>query len=198
MENKDKIILHLCADIGSDSIIYKKYGYDVRLINSDIRVENYHPPKNVYGIIANPVCTMFSIARSCAKLPRNMKQGMFLVKECLRIIWEAQYYNISKHMPHKLNFWYIENPGTGYLKHYLGKPAYTFQPYMYGENYIKTTSLWGFFNIPAKTTPFAIAPKGRSVKDIITPMTHPNRKDRMHARSLCPINFAKAFYMVNR
>lgn len=52
-----KIILHLCADTGSDSKPYKDAGYDVRLIGSDIGVENFNPPKNVYGIIANPVCT---------------------------------------------------------------------------------------------------------------------------------------------
>lgn len=41
--NADKIILHLCADIGSDSKPYKDAGYDVRLIGSQIGVENYHP-----------------------------------------------------------------------------------------------------------------------------------------------------------
>ena len=54
-----KIILHLCADTGSDSKPYRDAGYDVRLIGSDIGVENYTPPENVYGIFANPVCTEF-------------------------------------------------------------------------------------------------------------------------------------------
>jgi len=41
--NKDKIILHLCADIGSDTFPYKENGYDVRLVGSDIGVERHHP-----------------------------------------------------------------------------------------------------------------------------------------------------------
>ena len=64
MENKNKIILHLCADIGSDSKPYKDAGYDVRLVGKDIGVENYTPPENVYGIIANPPCPEFSFART--------------------------------------------------------------------------------------------------------------------------------------
>lgn len=42
--NKDKIILHLCADIGSDSKPYLDAGYDVRMIGKNIGVENYQPP----------------------------------------------------------------------------------------------------------------------------------------------------------
>lgn len=40
-----KIILHLCADIGSDSKPYRDAGYDVRLIGKEIGVENYYPPQ---------------------------------------------------------------------------------------------------------------------------------------------------------
>lgn len=86
-----KLILHLCADIGSDSQPYRDAGYEVICVGKDIGVENYNPPPNVYGIIANPPCTMFSIARTKAKTPRNLREGMRLVKECLRIIWECQY-----------------------------------------------------------------------------------------------------------
>ena len=44
MDNKDKIILHLCADTGSDTMPYREAGYDVRCIGSKIGVENYAPP----------------------------------------------------------------------------------------------------------------------------------------------------------
>jgi hypothetical protein len=51
-----KIILHLCADIGSDSWFYANHNdYKVIKIGKDIGVENYNPPENVYGVIANPV-----------------------------------------------------------------------------------------------------------------------------------------------
>ena len=81
MLNNNKIILHLCADIGSDSAPYQDAGYDVRLVGREIGVENYTPPANVYGIIANPVCTEFSIADGFQK-QRNCNTGLFLVNEC--------------------------------------------------------------------------------------------------------------------
>ena len=58
-----KIILHLCADLGSDSRYYQlDDDYEVIKVGQEIGVENYNPPKNVYGIIANPPCTEFSRA----------------------------------------------------------------------------------------------------------------------------------------
>ena len=86
--NSNKIILHLCADIGSDSRPYKLAGYDVRLIGAEVGVENYAPPANVHGIIANPVCTEFSTAKGFDK-SNDIEKGMFLVGHCQRIIKEA-------------------------------------------------------------------------------------------------------------
>ena len=55
-----KTILHLCADLGSDSKYYQlDPEYSVIMIGEKIGVENYDPPENVHGIIANPVCTEF-------------------------------------------------------------------------------------------------------------------------------------------
>ena len=121
MENNNKIILHLCAKEGSDSLPYREAGYDVRIIGEDIGVENYTPPENVYGIIANPPCTYFSIARTTAKTPRDLREGMRLVKECLRVIWECQYPLNGDQRTSNLNFWCLENPSTGFLKWFLGK-----------------------------------------------------------------------------
>lgn len=136
-----KIILHLCADTGSDSYPYSQDPeYEVIRIGSDIGVENYQPPKNVYGIFANPVCTEFSTARK-GGLPRNPEVGMFLVNHCLRIIDEAKANG-------GLKFWAIENPARGVLKKFLGKPKHSYQPYQYGSPWSKHTSIWGEFNIP--------------------------------------------------
>ena len=111
--NKDKIILDLCGGTGAWSKPYKEAGYDVRLITlpeNDVRT--YTPPENVYGIFAAPPCTMFSLARTRAKTPRDLKQGMEIVIACLNIIWECRYKN-------KLAFWTLENP-MGYLRQFLG------------------------------------------------------------------------------
>jgi len=140
-----KTILHLCADTGSDSKPWKDAGYNVILVGSDIGVENFHAPGDVYGVIANPVCTEFSTARSSGKA-RNPEKGMFLVNECLRIIKEASPV-----------FWVIENPAKGVLKEYLGKPTYEYEPWWYGSPWTKRTALWGAFNIP----PPRVLPLGR-------------------------------------
>ena len=109
------------------------------LIGSKIGVENYHPPKNVHGIIANPPCTNFSSVRTTAKTPSDEKEGMRLVIECQRIIKEAN-----------PQWWAIENPATGKLKKYLGVPTFTYQPWEFGSPWSKKTALWGKFNKPEK------------------------------------------------
>ena len=195
-----KVILHLCADIGSDSKPYqdRPEEYEVIRVGQAIGVENYSPPSGVYGVIANPPCTMFSIARTNAKTARDMREGTRLVQECLRIIWECQYYMVAKHVPHKLAFWVIENPGTGYLRNYLGKPAFEYCQSDFGEDATKRTALWGNFVAPKKPIWFANKLKGRSTCDLITPMTHRSKEVRMHARSECSPKFAQSFFEANR
>lgn len=150
-----KIILHLCADTGSDTKPYQDHpDYEVILVGSAIGVENYHPPKDVYGIIANPVCTEFSAATIDngvwkSKRARNHDDGLFLVRECQRIISECN-----------PTFWVIENPATGRLKDYLGEATYKYEPWWYGSPWTKKTALWGEFNIPERVyTDWADVPK---------------------------------------
>lgn len=191
MDNSDKIILHLCAEDGSDSKYYKKNGYDVRLITKEIGVENYHPPQNVYGIIANPPCTHFSIARTTAKTPRDLREGMRLVKECLRIIWECQYDLENEHQRKSpLKFWVLENPGTGLIRWFLGKPAYEYCPSEFGAPFTKKTALWGNFYHPIK--PWWTKPQ--NTKQLVGQLTGSGSKKR----SECYPKFAEAFYYNNK
>jgi len=203
-----KIILHLCADIGSDSrYFHDDDNFKVIKIGKDIGVENYTPPSNVYGVIANPPCTEFSTARANGKA-RSPNDGMFLVEHCLRIIKECN-----------PKFYVIENPARGVLKDYLGKPTYKYEPWWYGSPWTKQTSLWGKFNIPERLyNDWDEVPKLNGL------YTRPNRpkpslafmhkshiqyipefepfiglvNDDMHFRSLCSQKFAKAFYESNR
>ena len=132
-----KIILHLCADIGSDSRPYQLDNeYQVILIGEKIGVENYNPPSRVHGIIANPVCTEFSTARGFHK-SGNIEKGMFLVKHCQRIIKESNPV-----------WWMIENPANGKLSEEIGKPKNIYQPWQYGSPWTKKTALWGNFKMP--------------------------------------------------
>lgn len=198
-------ILHLCADTGSDSKPWKDAGYNVILVGSKIGVENYYPPKDVYGVIANPVCTDFSTARTGGKA-RDMEAGMFLVRECQRIIKEAN-----------PTFWVIENPAKGALKQILGSPTYEYEPWWYGSPWTKKTALWGKFNIPPRTyTKWEDVPKlplptyqGRqkpslaklhkSAYHLIPEFQHlPVPESDMEFRSLCSQKFAQAFYQSNK
>lgn len=198
MINSDKIILHLCATEGSDSKPYRDAGYDVRIIGEDIGVENYNPPTNIYGIIANPPCTQFSIARTTSKTPRDLREGMRLVKECLRIIWECQYNIIEGKRIKPLAFWMIENPGTALTKWFLGKPAFEYCQSEYGEPFTKKTALWGDFNLPKRPILSLQLPVSSSKAGHKWHKMHGStKKEQMQKRSSCPIGFAEAFYEAN-
>lgn len=202
-----KIILHLCADIGSDSKPYNEDSdYKVILIGKEIGVENYTPPVNVHGIIANPVCTEFSTAKGFHK-KNDIDKGMILVNHCLRIIEEA-----------RPVWWKLENPANGKLKERLGKPKFIYQPWQFGTPYTKKTALWGNFEIPKpKYTKWSDVPKNenlyirpgrnkpslaflhKSAIDFIPEFQW--AKDKIHTdadfRSLCSQGFASAFKEVN-
>lgn len=200
-----KKILQLCADTGSDTKPYRDAGYEVILVGKDIGVENYHPPAGVHGIIANPVCLEFSTARSNGKA-RNPEEGMILVRECQRIIKEAN-----------PQWWVIENPARGVLRDYLGEPAYEYEPWWYGSPWTKRTALWGKFNIPARAyEKWEDVPKisglyqrpGRgkpslafmhkSAYALIPEFAGLPRPDSdMEFRSLCSQKFAQAFFRAN-
>ena len=113
----------------------------VRLItlpNNNVRT--YVPPDNVYGILAAPPCTEFSVLNCIAEArKRKPEEGMVVVNACLKII------ELCKPV-----FYAIENP-VGFLKNYLGKPNFIFQPWEFGDAWTKRTALWGKFNKPIKT-----------------------------------------------
>lgn len=201
-----KTILHLCADIGSDSKPYRDAGYNVVLIGKDIGVENYEPPEDVcvHGIIANPVCTEFSIAKGFHK-NGDYRKGMVLVNECLRII------DICEPV-----WWVIENPASGKLKEFLGAPKFVYEPWHFGSPWTKKTGLWGKFNTPEKTyTRWQDVPKNeklytrpgrpkpsmaflhKSAKHHIKEFESFQVEDDMSFRSLCSQNFAQAFFKAN-
>jgi len=235
-ENSKKIILDLCGGTGSWAKPYKDAGYEVITItlpdydvtNHSFEAENLvffsreNPEKkplliktkNIYGILAAPPCTMFSFARTNAKKPRDLQEGMECVRDCLDIIWkcmEVKQDTTKKTLP--LQFWALENPYHGFLKKFLGKPVFTFDPWEFGDGYQKRTALWGHFNEPKKS-PVPMTEKAKAKaktnstlhtlgvkfdylksKDI-----HPEafgKFDRQTRRSITPAGFAKAFYEIN-
>jgi len=194
-----KLILDLCGGTGSWSRPYKEAGYEVINVTlPEYDVETYIPPKNVYGILAAPPCTQFSFARTNAKKKRNLSGGLWTVQDCLDIIWSCQR-RIKKDTQKKqpLKFWALENP-RGMLEWFLGKPAFTFNPYDFGDNYKKQTQLWGCFNPPTPDPIECTQPKFDKMKskDI-----HPDqfgKLTRQERRAITPAGFAQAFFEANK
>jgi len=200
-----KTILHLCADIGSDSYPYElDPEYEVIKIGKNIGVENYYPDRPIHGIIANPVCTEFTLMRES-----NYKTlpDMTMLKSCMQIIQDSNPV-----------WWIVENPACGTMKDFIGKPDFTYQPWWYGSPWTKKTALWGKFNRPErKYYDWEDVPKnknlyirrGRTKPSLVflhkkhiqyIPEFEPF-KDKVDSdnafRSLCSQGFAKAFKEIN-
>ena len=203
-----KTILHLCADIGSDSRPYQlNPNYKVIMIGENIGVQNYSPNEEIYGIIANSVCTEFSTAKGFHK-DNDIDKGMFLVNHCLRIIKEAN-----------PMFWVIENPANGKLKNVLGKPTAIYQPWQFGSPWNKKTALLGKFNMPESIfsnwddvpkIPELYTRPGRIIPSLaFNHKSHikfiqefnfaiPYIKNDADFRSICSQGFANAFFKANQ
>jgi hypothetical protein len=215
MNDMSKIILDLCGGTGAWSKPYKDAGYDVRVITlpefditrteiennciifwSPMKINNlFIEAKDIYGIIAAPPCTMFSLARTTAKTPRNLVEGMAPVEMCMQIIWAAR-----KHG--SLKFWAVENP-MGYLRQFLGKPAFTFDPSEFGEDYNKTTDLWGYFKEPKTKFAYKRAQSTDKNTRKLPPIPEDYERDEAMStlqirRSMTSKKFAKAFYEANK
>jgi len=217
-----KTILDLCGGTGAWSAPYKENGYEVinvtlpdydirnyirrgdrlRFLSGEYRV-GFEPKfsrgdieisiKDIYGILAAPPCTMFSLARTRAKKPRDFGEGMELVKKCLQIIWQVREQT-------KLAFWALENP-MGYLRQFLGKPPFNFHPSDFGERYTKNTDLWGYFNEPIKK-PIDLNQEELKLMSTnsrklpsISDITGSKQSAR---RAITPRGFALAFYKANQ
>lgn len=181
----DKTILHLCANTGSDSKPYFESGYNVVLVDEIIDVRTFIPPQDVYGIIANPPCTQFSLARTTAKTPRDIRGALEIVSACFRIIYMT-----------RPKFWIMENP-KGLLRKYIGQPKITIQPYWFGDSYSKQTDLWGNFNIP-KFSPCRLSPEEINAMKQNTRKLSDIGLSVADRRALAPKKFAQAFFEANQ
>ncbi len=211
MDNIDKIILDLCGGTGAWSKPYRDAGYDVRLVTlPDNDVRTYIPPAGVYGILAAPPRTEFSIAKGAS--PRDLAGAMEIVEACLRIIWSCR-------LSGSLRFWALENP-RGFLRQFLGIPKFTFEQWQYGGDKRKATDLWGYFASPSPTVvempPLFAAyytqrnPCGSSNGRAWGKLQYPPEfaeyirrqpgyaAQRAAARAITPPGFAQAFFRANR
>lgn len=195
---RHRIILDLCGGTGSWSKPYKEAGFDVRVITWPYDDVRYYSPrdfgiKEIYGILAAPPCTMFSLARTTAKTPRDLEQAMITVKACLQIIYES--------VPLGLKFWAMENP-KGLLRKFMGKPAFSFDASEFGEDYNKATDLWGYFKEPKKKRDYIRYPSTDKNTRKLPPLPNdyvlPESETKQAARrAITPNTFAEAFFKAN-
>ena len=215
VENKEKIILDLCGGSGAWSKPYRDAGYtvynitlpyydlfdvhcynDKRKIFFNSRLNNLHfhlNPNDVYGILAAPDCSEFSLAKTRAQ--RDFKKGLELVNKCIEIIQycrlEPQYHNQGA-----LQFWALENP-TGFLRQFMGIPPFTFDPWHFGDMWKKQTDIWGYFNFPKKNTSLPGFMESFIEKNKTTNLGGSNKNKKIK-RSITPPGFANAFFKVNQ
>ena len=202
MDNSDKIILDLCGGTGAWSKPYEDNGYDVRIITlPEHDVLKWGPPEEVYGILAAPPCTDFTILKIHQENPDSLK----IVCRCIQMARDTNPV-----------FWALENP-TGYLRKYLQNPVYTFHPWEFGDPWTKRTDLWGAFYSPEKIyTLWDEVPKnealyvrpGRSKPSIallhksamadIEWMKDYKVENDASFRAITPQGFARAFYEANK
>lgn len=198
MDNSNKIILDLCGGTCCWSKPYLEAGYDVRIITlPDNDILTYEPPEQVYGILAAPPCTAFSLASvkywSVYDSNGFTDYSLKLVKRCFEISELT-----------KPKFFALENP-KGRLSKLLGiKPIYFFYQYEFGGLFYKPTYLWGNFNTllikgPINENPLHL--QEASLKDIYQlPFNYkvdPNFSKRAAQRSMYPPIFCQSFFNAN-
>lgn len=205
--NGRKIILDLCGGTGAWSKPYADNGYDVRLITlPEYDVLTYIPPPKVYGILAAPPCTEFSVLNCKAESRiRKPEEGLKIVIACLQIIEKC----------HPV-WWALENP-VGYLREYMGKSKLIFQPWEYGDQWTKRTEIWGNFNVPDKLyhrwedVPYRLplykrpgrgkpsfAYLHKSAQSLIPSLAWAKIQTDADFRAITPPGFAKAFFEANK
>lgn len=180
--HSDKIILDLCGGTGAWSEPYRRAGYSVKVVTlPDVDVRLFEYARNIYGVLAAPVCTDF--AGSGARWWRGKPppyEGLSIVDACLRIVAVTQ--------PH---FWVLENP-VGRLRRWLGPPVMYFDPCDYGDPYTKRTCLWGKFNRPKLR-------RVKPTKGSAMWARYGGKSERTkRLRSVTPPGFARAFFEANR
>jgi hypothetical protein len=165
--------LELFSGTGSISKILRERGWECLTLDADpkarpdiltdIREWDYTAfPRNYFDFVwASPVCTMYSIARTRSKTPRDLEWADSLVQAALRII---------EYFQPRLG-WVLENPATGFLRTrpfmqsvpWLCDQCYCLwnEPGQATHPYMKQTRFWGRLprELPSricdKTCPFA-------------------------------------------
>jgi site-specific DNA-cytosine methylase len=139
-------LLELFAGTGCIGKAFREAGWEVVSLDidpksgadivSDILAWDYrsYDKGHFDAVWASPVCTMYSVARTTAKTPRDLLWADSLVRRTLEII---EYFEPI--------VWGFENPASGLLKHrdvVAGLHCKDVSYCMYGFKYRKYTRIW--------------------------------------------------------
>lgn len=167
-----RLILDLCGGSGSWAAPYLMAGYRVETVDilSGRDVHTLAARSDVWGILAAPPCTEFSLAKNGQE--RDFRAGLETVSACIRLAFACQ-----------PQWWALENP-TGLLSIYLGTARDVWEPYEFGDPWTKRTAIWGDFVIPERG-PY------------VTPLGSAMDRGNAAARAITPPGFARAFFEAN-
>lgn len=173
-------ILDLCGGSGAWSAPYKAAGYAVELVTLPDDVRLYTPPAGgVWGILAAPPCTVFSLARRGEPSEAELLEALGVVSACLRLVAVC-----------RPTWWALENP-TGRLGRWLGTPRDVWEPCDFGDGWTKRTAVWGSFALPVRG-PFVAPRGGMDARD-----DDPPGATVAARRAVTPPGFARAFFQAN-
>lgn len=205
--NGDKLILSLCDYSGVWSQPYADAGYEVWRVDFGHRKGiNQHSDnvwhwgadicdlpwsRPVHGVLAAPSCTCFCRPSSQWWFRQDFTgatgRDVRLFRACLALCVNAR------------AWWALENPPGrhGEVMPELGKPAWQFQPWEYGDSWTKQTYIWGTAKKPEPRNvvapePMRRTPNGKTQGRIAFLSSSAKRE-----REKTPEGFAMAFFEAN-
>lgn len=156
-----------------------------------IDIRDYKPSHRFTSVIAAPPCTCFCrpAARWWSQQDREGRtQGNIeLLVACLRLCKTAA------------GWWAMENPPGRHRKLIpeLGPPAWQYQPWEYGDPWIKQTYIWGSAVKPAVTRPVEPKPATRTPNGRLQGRIARMSSSHKRQREQTPGGFAAAFFAAN-
>lgn len=146
MSDDDRLCLFLCSGLAPTARIFRGAGWRVVTVDVDPRFEptvcadvrDLMRDKELMEqrprvVLASPPCERLSKADDWP-IP-GIYDGLSTAGACLEIV--------ARMRP---RYWCLENPGTGYLRWFIGEPTKRIRLDAFGYRTVKPTGLWG--NIP--------------------------------------------------
>lgn len=188
-----KLIVSLCDYSGVWSEPYVRAGYDVIRVDlkHGVDVLTFEHPRQPHGVMAAPPCTCFCrpSARWWARQDAagDTERNVKVMRACLRLCSQAS------------AWWAMENPPGRHqrLIPELGRPAWQYQPWEYGDAWGKQTYIWGTARKPPVVSPVSPEPTRRTPNGKTQGRIAFMSSSWQAKREQTPAGFARAFYEAN-